>query len=30
MRKSDIVKEITENVDIPADKAGKIVNLVFE
>lgn len=30
MRKSDIVKEITENVDIPADKAGKIVNIVFE
>lgn len=30
MKKSDIVKDITSQVDVTADKAGKIINIVFE
>lgn len=30
MKKSDLVKEITSKVDVTADKAGKIVNIVFD
>jgi DNA-binding protein HU-beta len=30
MKKSDIVKAITDQVDITADKAGKIINTIFD
>jgi len=30
MKKLDLVKAITSEVDITADKAGKIVNIIFE
>lgn len=30
IKKSDLVKAIIDKVDITADKAGKIINIVFE
>jgi DNA-binding protein HU-beta len=30
MKKSDLVKAITSQVDVTADKAGKIINVIFD
>lgn len=30
MKKADLVKEITNEVDVTAEKAGKIINVIFD